>query len=179
MAAAPIRSRTGGLSAAHGLSSIIFWWRRCAEHSRSNRWTVWPCVSANTWISTCRGRSISRSTYSVSSPNGGVALRAARRARASADLTGVRDDLHADAAATRRRLDQPGEPDALSPRPKRGIGLIGRRLRRHDGTPAPVISRRAPIFDPIFSSAEAGGPTKISPASSHARAKGARSERKP
>ena len=38
---------------------------------------------------------------------------------------------------------------------------------------------RAPTFEPIFSSAAAGGPTNIRPASSTARANGARSERNP
>ncbi len=47
------------------------------------------------------------------------------------------------------------------------------------GTPASAISRLASIFDPMSSMARAGGPTKISPASSHARANSARSERNP
>jgi hypothetical protein len=51
-----------GVSAGDGVSSTIFWWRRWIEHSRSNRWTQPPCVSAKTWISTWRGRSTRRST---------------------------------------------------------------------------------------------------------------------
>ena len=47
------------------------------------------------------------------------------------------------------------------------------------GTPASCIRRRAPIFDPMRSSAPAGGRRRSSPASLHARAKRARSERKP
>src|ERR1043166_5381762 len=38
------------------------------EHSRSPRWTVFA-KSARTWISTCRGRSMSFSRYTAASPN--------------------------------------------------------------------------------------------------------------
>jgi hypothetical protein len=36
-----------------GASSMIFWWRRCIEQSRSPSHTALRCVSASTWISTC------------------------------------------------------------------------------------------------------------------------------
>jgi hypothetical protein len=47
------------------------------------------------------------------------------------------------------------------------------------GTPAPDISRRASIFDPIREIAPAGGPMNTSFASEHAAANAAFSERKP
>ena len=73
-----------------------------------------------------------------------------------------------------------GEADAFAAA-RRMHRLTDRRVSSPGttGTPALAMSRLAPVFEPIFSSADAGGPTKISPASSHARAKGARSERNP
>ena len=112
----PCARESRRLSAGHGLSSITFWWRRCAEHSRSKMCTVLPCTSAKTWISTWRGCSISRSTYSESLPNDALA---SRRAAASASPRSAASAhrLHADAAATGCRLDQDREADA------RGRGL--------------------------------------------------------
>ena len=49
--------RDGGLAhggahliahAGAGASSMTFWWRRCSEQSRSNRWTTLPWSSPNT-----------------------------------------------------------------------------------------------------------------------------------
>ena len=37
-----IFSRSSGVTKADGLSSMSFWWRRCTEHSRSNRCTTLP-----------------------------------------------------------------------------------------------------------------------------------------
>ena len=51
------RARKSGSSATDGDSSSTFWWRRCTEHSRSPSASTVPCVSASSWISTCRGRS--------------------------------------------------------------------------------------------------------------------------
>ena len=47
------------------------------------------------------------------------------------------------------------------------------------GTPAPLMSSRARVFEPIASIASGGGPMKTIPASSQARAKAAFSARKP
>ena len=48
-------------------------------------------------------------------------------------LACVAHDLHADAAAARRRLDERWKPDrGPAAADERGIGLIGRRLTRHD-----------------------------------------------
>ena len=47
------------------------------------------------------------------------------------------------------------------------------------GTPAPFISSRARVLEPIASIADAGGPMKVTPASSSRCAKAAFSARKP
>ena len=47
------------------------------------------------------------------------------------------------------------------------------------GTPAACISSRARVFEPIASIADAGGPMKVTPASSSRRANVAFSARKP
>ena len=54
----PIRRRSFSLMTLEGDSSMSFWCRRCTEHSRSPRWTTLPFVSAITWISMWRGRSM-------------------------------------------------------------------------------------------------------------------------
>ena len=53
----PIRRRSFSVMTGEGASSMIFWWRRWIEHSRSPRCTTLPLVSAMTWISMCRGAS--------------------------------------------------------------------------------------------------------------------------
>jgi len=70
-----MRRRSSGVMPGAGASSSTFWWRRCTEQSRSNRYTQWPCVSANTWISMWRGRCTYFSTSTASSPK---LLRASR-----------------------------------------------------------------------------------------------------
>ena len=47
------------------------------------------------------------------------------------------------------------------------------------GTPARTISARAPSFEPMLAMASGGGPTNVSPASRHAAANAAFSDRKP
>src|SRR5882672_11307415 len=89
----PIRSRSLSFSAGEGLSSSIFWCRRCTEHSRSPRWMTLPCSSATIWISMWRGRSTYRSMYMSPFPNA---------ANASAE-----------AAASRGRLQDHREADPL------------------------------------------------------------------
>ena len=42
-ALAVIFSRVSPDMDAEGASSMIFWYRRCREHSRSKRWTEFPC----------------------------------------------------------------------------------------------------------------------------------------
>jgi hypothetical protein len=59
----PMAARTAGGMPGAGASSITFWWRRCSEQSRSNRWTTLPWASPKTCTSIWRGfrRCISRS----------------------------------------------------------------------------------------------------------------------
>ena len=54
-AASQIAARTAGSRPGAGASSRIFWRRRCSEHSRSPRWTIFPRRSPKTWTSTCLG----------------------------------------------------------------------------------------------------------------------------
>src|SRR5450830_1467841 len=63
-----MRWRRPGPTAGLGASSMIFWWRRCTEQSRSPRCTTWPWRSANTCSSTWRGRSRARSISRRPSP---------------------------------------------------------------------------------------------------------------
>ena len=58
----PSRAAAPGVTATLGASSIIFWWRRCTEHSRSLSESIVPCWSPSTWISTCRGPTMYFST---------------------------------------------------------------------------------------------------------------------
>ena len=62
----------------------------------------------------------------------GFAPRRRERVRRSAAAA---DRLHADAAAARRRLDQPGKPTRSAARPQRLVGLIAGRLPGHDWHP--------------------------------------------
>jgi hypothetical protein len=52
-----MRDRRSPSTAGDGDSSMIFWWRRWIEHSRSPRWTTRPLASPKIWISTWRGAS--------------------------------------------------------------------------------------------------------------------------
>ena len=61
-AAASIASRSSGVSADEGVSSISFWWRRWIEHSRSPSVSTVPWPSQRTWISTWRAGTSTFST---------------------------------------------------------------------------------------------------------------------
>ena len=104
---------------------------------------------------------------------------AARRLDRLVDLAGVVDVAHALAAAAGGRLDQRRQADAIDRLTNAAVGLILRRLARHDGTPAACTRRRASIFDPICAMTSAGGPTNVSPAPAQAAANAAFSERNP
>ena len=109
-AAAPIRARNSALTAGEGASSRTFWCRRWIEHSRSPRWTIWPWVSAKTWISMWRGatRYFSRKTRWIAERRLRLALR--RRQRVG-EIGRALHDAHPAPAAARRRLDQDRETD--------------------------------------------------------------------
>lgn len=177
-AASPIAARVASSSRTDGASSMIFWWRRWREHSRSPRCTTFPWASARTWISMWRGRSIHRSTSRVSSPNED---RASRRADAISS---------ASSASSRTRCIP------LPPPPADGFSRTGIPISRADaassasvsplpddpgttGTPAARTVALARILSPIRAIADAGGPMKTRPASAHACANSAFSARNP
>ena len=117
--AQPARAACGS-TAGDGASSTSFWCRRWIEHSRSNSWTMRPCVSARSWTSTWRGRL----QPALEEHRRRRRRRAPAWRRAAATAVGqvarVADDPHADAAAAVGRLDQQGEPDlGGAPRPGR------------------------------------------------------------
>ena len=76
-------------------------------------------------------RSISRSTYSVPSPNAAVASRRAAWI-ASSDLAALAHAPHALAAAAGRRLDRAPASRRVDRLPRCRVGLIVGRLARHD-----------------------------------------------
>ncbi|CAM5431184.1 hypothetical protein SGRIM128S_08674 [Streptomyces griseomycini] len=126
----------------------------------------------------CRGRSIHRSTRSVSSPK---EARASRRAAAISSVSF--------ASSRTRRMPLP-------PPPADGFSSTGMPIPRAasascpsvrplplepgtTGTPAAFTVSFARILSPIREIASAGGPMNTSPAPAHARAKPAFSARKP
>ncbi len=121
---------------------------------------------------------MSRSTYSVPSPN---AAAASRRACS----------MPAASARSSRMVFIP-----MPPPPADGLRRIGKPTLRADaamalldwsagvspgttGTPAFCAIARAAIFDPSRSITAAGGPMNVMPASAHAAANAAFSDRKP
>ena len=109
---------------------MIFWCRRCSVQSRSNRLTAPPCRSANTCTSTWRGRSISRSSSTLSSPNDALASRR-QAASASRKSAGPLDLAHPLAAAAGGGLDQHREADPLGLGQQMRVGLVGAVIARH------------------------------------------------
>jgi hypothetical protein len=71
----PIAARRSGVMPGAGASSTTFWWRRCTEQSRSNRYTQLPWLSPKTWISMWRGRCRYFSISTCSSPKDDFASR--------------------------------------------------------------------------------------------------------
>ena len=112
-------------------------------------------------------------------PERGLGLACSRRDRVG-EVRGIVHQPHAAAAAAHRRLHHHREA---------GVGRRARRVRAVSpgatsppgriGTPTPAMIRLASSFEPIRSIASGAGPTNVSPASAHARANSARSERNP
>lgn len=177
-AASPIAARVRSSSRTDGASSMIFWWRRWSEHSRSPRCTTLPCPSAMTWISMCRGRSIHRSTSRVSSP---------KEARASRRAAAISSASSASSRTSRMPLPPPpaegfsrtGMPISLAATPSCSSVSPLPEEPGTTGTPAAATVSLARILSPISEIASAGGPMKTRPASAQARAKPAFSARKP
>ena len=132
-AAASIRSRSPAETPGDGVSSTIFWWRRCTEQSRSPSASTRPSARPRICTSTCRARSRSARSRSPAAEEplraraGG--LEAGRRPASSAA------DAHADAAAAGRRLDHDGIADPSPRRRAAATSVTGSRLPggRHAG----------------------------------------------
>ena len=108
----------------------------------------------------------------------GLALRAVDRVARSAGSSTMRIPRP---PPPERRLHQEREPDLAgglraARRPDRPVATVA---PGSTGTPAAAMRSLASIFDPIRSITAGGGPTNTIPASAHARAKAAFSERKP
>ena len=161
-----------------GASSTTFWKRRCIEHSRSKKWTMFPCLSPSTWISMCRGRRTSFSTRTRSLPKAAFASIFAS-SRADANSSG--------ACAARMPLPPPPSTGLISTgKPIRSASDRRRSALCSDplypGTmarPAAAIADFAASLLAILRMASGGGPMNSSPASRTASAKSAFSERKP
>ena len=177
-AAAPIADRCAAVSSGDGASSMIFWCRRCSEHSRSPRWITPPCASASTWISMCRGFGRYRSTSSVPSPKAATAV---RRADSSAAGISARDET------TRMPFPPPPADGLMRTGNHRSFrllmssssGIPAAPAPGTTGTPAADTTALAAILSPIARIAAGGGPTNTSPASRQACANRAFSARNP
>ena len=143
---------------------------------------VRPCRSASTWISTCFEPVKRRSRYTRPSPNAAMASRRAPFA----------DSIKSSGAWTARMPFPPPPEDAFSssgyPTRCEAASMAARASASSScsisspgitGTPAARMVIRAVILSPICSMASGLGPTHCRPAFPTARAKSARSERKP
>ena len=151
--------------AGDGASSMIFWWRRWIEHSRSNRCTRLPCRSPRIWTSTWRAGVRQRSRNTVPSPNAAAASRRAL-STASARSAGVSTIRMPRAAAAGRRLDQHRVADRS--RPPRRVGAVveldglEQRARRRCASAAWPRACR-----PSRAIASGDGPTQVRPGVDH------------
>ncbi len=177
-AAAPMAARCASVSRGLGASSMTFWWRRCSEHSRSPRWMTVPCASASTCTSMWRGLVTNRSMKRVSSPNDDAASRRAA----------VSDAASSPASSTRYMplppppaagLMSTGNPTRSAPAMRAASSRPGSAMPGTVATPRDSTACLAEILSPIVSIAEAGGPMNTTPASAHACANAAFSDRKP
>ena len=139
--------------AGDGASSMIFWWRRWIEHSRSPSASTVPCaVREDLHLDVPRRAPAYGSTKTVPSPN---ADSASRRAAATALVQRgpVRHDPHPAPAAAVRRLDQQRDTARRpAPRPAPRSAAPARRPPR----PAPW----RPPWTPSRRSRPAAGPTQ-------------------
>ncbi|CAM5256943.1 hypothetical protein SGLAM104S_09651 [Streptomyces glaucescens] len=121
----------------------------------------------------CRGRSIQRSTSSVSSP---------KEARASRRAAAISSSSTSRSRTSRMPLPPPpalGFSSTGAPSSRAASASSGSRPPGTTGTPAARTVSLARILSPIRAMASAGGPMNTSPASAQARANPAFSARKP
>src|SRR5918997_1752349 len=167
-ASAQMRSRSSGSRFGAGAISTTFWWRRCTEQSRSKRWMISPSASPSTCTSTCRGSTTACSRNTAGSPKADSASRIA----ASIDSRSV-------ALVCTRRMPRPpppaialtntGKPTSSAAATSSSMSVEGGD-DSSTGTPASRAAATARDLLPVSSSTRAGGPTKVIPARSHARA---------
>ena len=150
-----------------GASSITFWWRRCSEQSRSNRWTTLPWLSPNTCTSIWRGRWIYFSISTRSSPNDAAASRWQRSERVGKVCRRI-DLAHALAAAAGDRLDQHRIADLRRLR-SAGARPTGPRpdSRASRARPPRAINFLAASFSPMARIAAGGGADPDQPGVDH------------
>ncbi len=107
---------------------------------------------------------------------------AARAAHCPGEPGGVADQPHAAPAAAEGRLDQQREPDPGrrgGEIPGIGSGSPVMVAPGSTGTPAAAMIALASTLEPMAAIVSGAGPTKMSPASTQARANAAFSDRKP
>mmetsp|Transcript_11200 Transcript_11200/g.35660 ORF Transcript_11200/g.35660 Transcript_11200/m.35660 type:complete len:206 (+) Transcript_11200:1648-2265(+) len=161
-----------------GAISTTFWCLRCTEQSRSNRWTTFPSLSPRIWTSMCRGFSTYFSRNTVPSPK---AFSASARATPNSRSNSCSDRT--------TRIPRPPPPIAalmITGYPaSRAKALASSTVRTGPsdpgttGTPVRMARLRAVVLSANMRRLSTVGPTKVTPASAHACAKSAFSERKP
>ncbi len=145
---------------ATGVSSITFWWRRCTEHSRSKRCTVWPWASAKTWTLDVAGPLDEALDVQRADRRTRPGPRAAPRRAPAAARRGCRTVFMPMPPPPAAALTSSGAPSAARGRRLSASVDSGPRgaAPGTTGTPAASISARAPIFEPMRAMASAVGP---------------------
>src|SRR3984885_11210035 len=131
-----------------GASSMIFWWRRWIEHSRSPTAHTVPWESAITWTSTWWPVGRQRSQNTVGSPNADWASRwAAATSLSSASNWST------------TRIPRPPPPeDAFTSTGNWSAVTVSGSSSSSTGTPAAAIIFLDSLFEPIARTASAGWP---------------------
>ena len=140
--------------------------------------TTLPCLSARTWVSTCRGLSRYFSTKHSPRPNAATASRTAESY--SSGISSI------ERATFRPRPPPPnaalmamGSPNSVAKATTSSAPDTGSAVPGTCGAPARAAMCRADTLSPRSRMAEGGGPIHVRPASMTAWAKSAFSERNP
>ncbi len=165
-------------SSGLGLSSIIFWWLRCTEQSRSPSATTLPWLSAMICTSTWRGFCTARSRYMVLSPK---PLTDSRWAMLNMSAKSSSD------SDTRMPLPPPpddalimmGQPMSFACSKASSTSCRPFLVPGTTGTPASIMVRRAWLLLPMRSMTSGVGPMNTMSLSRQSFAKVEFSERKP
>ena len=173
-----MRARSSSSSAGEGLSSIIFWWLRCTEQSRSPRATTLPWLSAIICTSTWRGFCTARSRYIVLSAKAFTLSRCAMlnmSAKSSSD-SDTRMPLPPPPDDALIMMGQPILRACSSASPTSWMPFF---VPGTTGTPASIMVRRAWLLLPMRSMTSGVGPMNAMSLSRHIFANVEFSERKP